>query len=107
MVVLLTVAAVVVLTVVAIWFGHHSLRSGGPSSAGVGNALGGFDVFDPARARMKEDLDSKETEGSQFPADDEDERPVRVDLRTGKVHIRRTPPAGPTDSVGEGPDAAP
>jgi hypothetical protein len=91
---LIAVAAVLVLTAGAIWLGHHGLSSNdGPSSAGVGNAFGGFDVFDPARARMQEDLDSKETEGSQFPADDGDERPVRVDLHTNKVHIRK--PADP------------
>lgn len=91
---LITVGVVVVLGVAAIWFGNHSLRSSGPSSSGVGNALGGFDVFDPGRARMQEDLDSKETEGSQFPADDGDERPVRVDLHSNKVHIRK--PSGPS-----------
>lgn len=92
MVVLLTVVATIAIVVVlgglAVWFGHHSLSSGGPTSSG-GNALGGFDAFDPGRARMQEDLDSKETEGAQFPADDGDERPVRVDLHTGKVHIRK------------------
>ena len=95
-VVLITVAAVVVLGGLAVWFGHHSLRSDGPSSAGVGNALGGFDVFDPGQGRGQEDLDSKETEGSVFPAPTDDDRPVRVDLRSGKVHIRRTPPPPPT-----------
>ena len=95
-VVLITVAAVLVSAGLAIWFGNHSLRSqDGASSAGVGNAFGGFDVFDPARAQMQEDLDSKETEGSQFPVDDGDERAVRVDLHTNTVRIRKPtdPPA--------------
>ena len=95
MVAVLTVAAVVVLGGLAIWFGNHSLRNPGPTSSG-GNALGGFDVFDPGQGRMKEDLDSKETEGEQFAAPDEHDRPVRVDLRAGTVHIRR--PQGPPPS---------
>ena len=90
----ITVAAVLVLGGLAVWFGNHSLRSGGPTSSG-GNALGGFDVFDPGQGRGQEDLDSKETEGAVFPAPTDDERPVRVDLRTGKVHIRK--PLPPTD----------
>ena len=90
MVVLITVAAVLLLGGLAVWFGNHSLKSPGPSSGG--NALGGLDVFDPGRARMKEDLDSKETEGETFAAPDEHDRPVRVDLQTGKVHIRRSQP---------------
>ena len=89
MVVLVYVVVALALCVLAIWFGHHGLRNPGPSSGG--NALGGFDVFDPARARMKEDLDSKETEGSVFPSPGDDERPVRVDLQGGKVHIRKPP----------------
>ncbi|MCW2815953.1 MAG: hypothetical protein JWN84_3408 [Nocardioides sp.] len=92
MVALITVAVVLVSAGLALWFGHHSLRSGGPSSSGVGNAFGGFDVFDPGQGRMKEDLDSKDTEGEMFAAPDEEDRPVRVDLRTGKIHIRKTPP---------------
>ncbi|WP_139981954.1 hypothetical protein [Nocardioides litoris] len=90
---LVTVAALLVLSVVAVVVGHRGLGKSGPSSAGVGNAFGGFDVFDPARARMKEDLDSKETEGEAFPAPDDDDRPVRVDLQAGRIHIKKTPPA--------------
>jgi hypothetical protein len=86
-----TILGVVVLSGLAIWFGNTSLRNPGPSSSG--NAFGGFDVFDPGQGRMKEELDSKETEGEMFaaPEDDED-RPVRVDLRTNKIHIRKSPP---------------
>jgi hypothetical protein len=92
-VVIITVAAVLVLGGLAVWFGNHGLRNPGPSSSGVGNALGGFDVFDPGQGRMKEDLDSKETEGEMFAAPDaDDDRPVRVDLRAGTVHIRKPQP---------------
>ena len=81
-----------VLLLLALWVGHRSLGAGGPSSAG-GNALaGGFEVFDPGQGRMREELDSKETEGEMFAAPDDDDRPVRVDLRTNKIHIRKTPP---------------
>ncbi|MEO9324918.1 hypothetical protein ABFT23_15595 [Nocardioides sp. C4-1] len=92
MVVLYTVAGLVVLTALAVWFGNHSLRNqqGGTSSGG--NALGGFDVFDPGRARMQEDLDSKETEGEMFAAPDDDEQKVRVDLKAGTIRIRKDVP---------------
>ncbi|WP_134767374.1 hypothetical protein [Nocardioides sp. 1609] len=87
-----------VLLFLALWVGHRSLGAGGPSSAG-GNALaGGFEVFDPARARAREDLDSKETEGEALPAPNDEDVPVRVDLKSGKVHVRRQPPAPPGSS---------
>ena len=92
MVVLITVVAVLVSVGLAVWLGHRSLGASGSSSAGAGNAFGGFDVFDPGQGRMRDELDSKETEGEVFPAPDDDERPVRVDLRTGKIHIRKPPP---------------
>jgi hypothetical protein len=95
-VVLFTVLGLLVLSGLAIWFGNHSLRNPGPTSSG-GNALGGFDVFDPGQGRMKEDLDSKETEGEMFAAPDDHDRPVRVDLHTGKIHIRKAPPASSGD----------
>jgi hypothetical protein len=90
-VVLFTFLGVVVLTGLAVWFGNYNLRNPGPTSSG-GNAFGGFDVFDPGQGRQKEDLDSKETESEMFAAPEDDDRPVRVDLHTGKIHIRRTPP---------------
>jgi hypothetical protein len=98
-VVLITVVAVLVSAGLAIWFGNHSLRSqDGSSSAGVGNAFGGFDVFDPGQGRMKDELDSKETEGEMFAAPEEDDRPIRVDLRSNTIHIRKPqPPVPPTD----------
>lgn len=91
MVVLFSVLGVVLLTALAIWFGNHSLRNPGPTSSG-GNAFGGFEVFDPGQGRMREELDSKETEGEMFAAPDEEDRPVRVDLHTGRVHIRKPQP---------------
>ena len=94
MVTVFTILGVVVLSGFAIWFGNHNLRNPGPTSSG-GNAFGGFEVFDPGQGRMREELDSKETEGSQFPVDDGDERAVRVDLHTNTVRIRKPtdPPA--------------
>ena len=91
MVTLFTVLGLVALIGVAVWFGNHSLRNHGPTSSG-GNAFGGFEVFDPGQGRMREELDSKETEGEMFAAPDDDDRPVRVDLHTNKIHIRKTPP---------------
>ncbi len=93
MVVVIAVALGLGLMVLAIWAGHHGLRNSGPTSAGVGNAFGGFDVFDPGQGRMKEELDSKEHTREQLPSPEDDDRPVRVDLHTGKIHIRKAPPA--------------
>ncbi len=89
-VVVLSVVAGAVLLVLAVWAGHRSLAHPGPASSG-GNALGGFEVFDPARARGREDLDSKEHEGEALP-DSDDDAPVRVDLRGGTVRVRRPSP---------------
>ncbi|GAA5152651.1 hypothetical protein GCM10023340_33310 [Nocardioides marinquilinus] len=92
MVVVLTVVGGLLLVGLAIWVGNHSLRSGGPS-AGTGNALGGgFEVFDPARARGREDLESKENEGEALPSPEPGSQPMRVDLGSGTVHVRRPAP---------------
>jgi hypothetical protein len=88
------VVVCVLLTGLALWLGHRSLTSGAPSS-GVGDAFSaGFEVFDPARARGREDLDSKENEGEALPSPDPERDRVRVDLRTGRVHVRRPRPDG-------------
>ena len=96
MVAVISVVAVVVviglMIALALWLGHRTLGAGGTTSSS-GNAFGGFDVFDPGRARAQDDLDSKETEGEALPAPNDEDVPVRVDLRTGKVHIRKPPPA--------------
>ena len=92
MVVVIAVAVGLGLMLLAVWAGHNSLRNAGPSS-GMGNALGGgLDVFDPGQGRMKEELDSKEHTREQLPSPEDDERPVRVDLRAGTIHIRKPPP---------------
>ncbi len=88
----LSVAGGLLLAVLALWLGHRSLASGG-ASGGVGNALSaGFEAFDPGRARAQEDLDSKDHEGEALPTPNPEDVPVRVDLKTGKAHIRKVPP---------------
>ena len=72
------------------WAGHRTLTSRGSHSSGTADALGNFiDVFDPSRARADRDLDSREHQGEIIPSPDDDDRPVRVDLDTGRARVRR------------------
>ena len=41
----------------------------------------------------KDELDSKEHTREQLPSPEDDDRPVRVDLRAGTIHIRKPPPS--------------
>lgn len=93
------------LVVLAVWFGHRSLGSAGPTTSG-GNALGGFDVFDPGRARAQDDLDSKEHEGEALPAPNDEDLPVRVDLGSGTVRIRKPSPAPDSEPDPDAPEDA-
>jgi len=85
-------AAALVVGALVLWSGHRMLRNGGAPSSGASDALGSFiDVFDPARARADRDLDSREHQGEIIPSPDDDDRPVRVDLSTGRAHVRPRP----------------
>jgi hypothetical protein len=86
------VAGVVVGLGVVVFAGTRMLRNHDGTSSGVGNAFGaGFDVFDPGASRSRADLEEKHE--LQLQADPGDgERPVRVDLHGGTVHIKRPKP---------------
>ncbi|WGL52796.1 hypothetical protein P5P86_03000 [Nocardioides sp. BP30] len=60
------------------------------SGGGVAHALGPLvEIFDPARARADQELESRRHQGSVSPTPEGDEPPVRVDLKRGTVRIRR------------------
>jgi hypothetical protein len=83
-------ALLLVLALVA-WAGHRMLtgQRDGTSSA-TADALGNFiDVFDPARARADQDLQSKEHQGDVLPSPDDNDLPVHVDLDRGTARIRK------------------
>jgi hypothetical protein len=84
------VAGLIVLGLV-VWAGHRMLTEQRGDGSGVtADALGNFiDVFDPARARADRDLESKEHQGDVLPSPDDADLPVRVDLDSGTVHIRK------------------
>ena len=85
------VAGLLVLGLV-VWAGHRMLLKPSAGSGAAVGALGNFiDVFDPARARADRDLDSREHQGEIMPSPDDDDRPVRVDLSTGRAHVRPRP----------------
>ena len=77
---------------VVLWISHRVLMAGGQGSGGS-DAFGGFvEVFDPARARAEHDLDSRKHQGELVPAPTDDDRPVRVDLTSGRATVRRRRP---------------
>lgn len=96
------VAFLAVLQVV-IWLSHRSLRNShrdGTASAGGADAFGGLiEVFEPGRARADKDLESAKHQGQIIPSPGTHDDPVRVDLRSGKVQIRRPRPEPPADDV--------
>ena len=84
------VGGIVVLLIVVV-AGNRMLRDAKSPGTGSTNAFGAVvDVFDPARARADRDLDSHKNQATVIPSADGDDLPVRVDLRTGKVTVRRT-----------------
>ena len=87
----ITCAVLVLLTGLLARVGHRMLTSGEGRSSGAADALGNFiDVFDPARARADRDLESRRHAGDVLPSpDDDDDRPVHVDLRTNRARVRR------------------
>ena len=59
-------------------------------SSGVGDGLGSFiDVFDPGNARAARDLKEQDNVGHVVPSPDGDDPAYGVDLRAGRVTIRR------------------
>jgi hypothetical protein len=91
-VVLFGVAGVIALGLVT-WAGHRMLADPAPGGSGAAGAFGGFsEVFDPGRARAEHDLDSREHQGEIVPSPDDDDRLVRVDLTSGRAHVRRPKP---------------
>jgi hypothetical protein len=76
-----------VLVVVA---GNRVLRSDSPVSSGMADGLGNFiDVFDPVNARAARDLKEQDNVGHVIPSPDGDDPPHGVDLKAGRVTIRR------------------
>jgi hypothetical protein len=94
--VFLSVAAIMVLTVVAVWLFQRGLaKEGGRPSAAVGDGLGNLiDVFHPAQARATRDLAEQRNQGPVTPTPDPDpDDPLQIELGPGgvprRVRIRR------------------
>ncbi|NYI43360.1 hypothetical protein BJ993_000440 [Nocardioides aromaticivorans] len=85
------VGAGLLLLVLVVVAGNRVLRSDNPVSSGMADGLGSFiDVFDPARARADRDLKSHDNQGVVTPnPDDDDDRPVRVDLDRRVAKVRK------------------
>lgn len=93
------VAVLVIGLVVVVWSGNQMLRNPAPGAGTMGNAFGGFDVFDPGQGRAREELDRHEQQGPVTPTPDDDEdAPMRItrnpDGSPRQVRIRR--PGGPS-----------
>lgn len=74
--------------VLVVWSGNRMVRNPAPGSAGAADPFGGFvDAFDPARARAKDDLDSREHQIEVTPSPGDEPR-SRVDLRSGIARIK-------------------
>ncbi|MGH3349563.1 MAG: hypothetical protein ACRDPS_02775 [Nocardioides sp.] len=75
-----------------LWASNKALRSPRRGlSAGIGDGLGSFiDVFDPGNARAARDLEDQDNVGQVVPSPDGDDPPYGVDLKTGRVTIRRS-----------------
>lgn len=73
-----------------VWAGTGMVRSA-EGGAGVGNALGGglADVFDPGQGRAQRDVAEQMEKTELAPTPRDDDRPVRIDLSSGVVRIRR------------------
>lgn len=94
MVAVLVVGGVLGLLLV-VWFGTRMLRSGEMSGSGASDMFANFiDVFDPSRARADRDILEEEHKGEIAPSPDPLDRPLRVDLRSGRATVRR-PPSDP------------
>ncbi len=85
-----TAVAVLGVTVLVFVVSHHTLRSAGRQSAGMGDAFGNFiDVFDPGRSRNDRELKSHDNQTEIAPSpDDDDDRPMRVIDSHGQRIVR-------------------
>ncbi|SDC65862.1 hypothetical protein [Nocardioides lianchengensis] len=87
--VLLAVTGGVLALGLVVWASHRMLMAGGDGSTG-GDPFGVFvEVFEPARDRANRDLDSREHQAEAVLSPGADDRPVRVDLTTGRATVRR------------------
>lgn len=72
-----------------VWAGTAMVRTA-EGGAGAGNALGGLtEVFDPGQGRARRDLQEQLEKTELAPTPRDDDRPVRVDLASGVVRLRR------------------
>lgn len=94
MTVVLVVAAVLAGIAVAglvVFVGTRMVRSSeGGARGGFADGLGmALDVFDPAHGRARQELEDQKHQGAIIPSPGEDDAPMRVDLTSGRVTIRR------------------
>lgn len=86
--VLVGAAIAVVGLGLAVWIGDRMLKGGGPTT--TGNALGGFNVFQPTREDAEEEMESKRQQIVALPADDDG--PINVDILKNTAIIKRSAP---------------
>ena len=87
---MLVISGVVLGVLLAAWSGTRMLRSGEMSGGGAADMLGGaIDVFDPGKSRADRDLAEEQNKSEIVPSPDPLDRPLRVDLRTGRATVRR------------------
>lgn len=96
MTVIVVVAAVLVgmaAAVVIVVLGNRMVRSNdGAVRGGMTDGLGmALNVFDPAQGRARQELEEQKHQGAVIPSPDGDDRPMRVDLGSGRVTVRRDP----------------
>lgn len=93
---IVVVAAVLVgLAVMAliVVVGNGMVRSGdGAARGGMTDGLGmAMNVFDPAQGRARQELEEQKHQGAVIPSPDGDDLPMRIDLASGRVKVRRDP----------------
>lgn len=112
--------AVPLVALLVVWISHRTLIGAAGKGSGGGNAFGGFDVFDPGRARGNEEIKDHDERTVLAPTPSDDDRPrILVTDRFGNpTSIRldrpRTrpqpdsqsdPQSGPHPPPPESPDA--
>ncbi|MGK2876468.1 MAG: hypothetical protein ACSLEW_12645 [Nocardioides sp.] len=76
------------LLVLVVWSGNASLKSGGPSATGTGNAFGSAaGIFDPGTARAMDEIKQWENTAAPLPLPDPDDLPMAIDLDSGVARI--------------------
>ena len=84
------IGAGLLIAVLVVWAGHRMLIRGDAGASGASDALGNFiDVFDPGNARAARELKEQDNIGHVIPSPDGDDPPHGVDLKAGRVTIRR------------------